>query len=134
MRSTHLAIALALAALSACASNQGLSNGQRAPRPERERITLAEIQSVEVQAVNAYELVQRLRPLYLRDHGPQSLVLATSRTPVVYVDNTRLGEVYSLRTIPTAAVQEIKYLSASDATTRGGMNHMAGVIQVTTRR
>ena len=134
MRSTRLAVVVSLAALTACASQQGLSNGARAPRPERERISIEEIESVEVQATNAYELVQRLRPLYLRDQGPQSLVLATSRTPIVYVDNTRLGEVFSLRTIPTAAIQEIKYLSASDATTRWGMNHTAGVIQVTTRR
>jgi hypothetical protein len=49
---------------------------------------------------------------------------------VVYMDDTRLGEVASLSTIPAGRVREIRYISASDATTRWGTGHSSGVIQV----
>ena len=53
---------------------------------------------------------------------------------LVYVNEVRLGMVEDLRTIPTTQVQEIRYISATDATQRWGTGHSSGVIQVITRR
>ena len=135
MRSNGCVITLAIV-LMACAQSQELATAARPgglPRTE-ERITLREIQSSPAKPPNAYELVRLLRPLYLRDRGPQSFDPAAARQPVVYVDGIRLGEVASLRTIPTSAVLEISYLSPLEAAARWGANHPAGVIQVRTRR
>ncbi|MDQ3698157.1 MAG: Plug domain-containing protein, partial [Gemmatimonadota bacterium] len=119
----------------ACAARQSADGPERAPAPRRvahELITAAEIATAP-QAPNAYEVVQTLRPMYLHSRGPVSIRNSAPAYPVVYLDNMRLGELESLRTIPSASITQIRYLSASDATTRWGIGHPAGVILVLTR-
>jgi hypothetical protein len=52
---------------------------------------------------------------------------------VVFLDNTRLGDLEQLRTIPTTIILSIHLVSATDATTRWGTGYSAGVIEVRTR-
>lgn len=110
------------------------STAQPQGRPTRDRnvLTAAELQGVPVETV--YDAIQRLRPEFLRSRGQVSLENPSASLPVVYLDDIRLGGPDALRTIRVSDVHEIRYLSASDATTRYGTGHAGGVIAVTTRR
>ena len=105
----------------ACASGGGGS----AVRRNSNVITLEEIEAVE--ATNAYDLIQRLRPQFLRPAGVGDPV-------VLYIDGTRREGLGDLRTLLKSSVREVRYLDSTDATTRFGTNHRSGAIQLTTRR
>ena len=132
-------IALTLAAtVAACGASSAPAAGA-APRPIRgslNLITSAEVESAGNDVVNAYDLVQRLRPGMMRARN-----LTAGNTGdgnvfgvIAYVDDIRLGDVEQLRTVMRATVREIRYISALDATTRWGTGHSNGVIQVLIKR
>lgn len=118
-RTVMVCLAVAALGLGGCAA--GTSGGGGG---DRNRIGSDELQ--EVLDLNAYEAVRRLRPQWLRSR--------TSEGPSVYVDGMRGVGLDGLRTLDTADIQEIEFLSASDATTRFGTNNAAGAILVRTRR
>lgn len=113
----------------ACGGGGGQpSTEPRAVRGPADRITEAEISAGIYQ--NALEIVQNLRPAMTRPRG-------TSSTPVpvvAYVDDVRMVDLGGLATVPAGRVKEIRYISATDATTRWGTGHGSGVILVTTKR
>lgn len=132
-------IALTLAAtVAACGASSAPAAGA-APRPIRgslNLITSAEVESAGNDVVNAYDLVQRLRPGMMRARN-----LTAGNTGdgnvfgvIAYVDDIRLGDVEQLRTVMRATVREIRYIGALDATTRWGTGHSNGVIQVLIKR
>jgi hypothetical protein len=94
-------------------------------------ITRADLEDVSLR--DAYEVVQRLRPAWLRPRGRISIQSSTAQNPVVYVDNIRFGDPSSLRQVSADAIEEIRYMGASEATTRFGTGHAGGVILVRTR-
>lgn len=99
---------------------------------ERDVITAAEIQARAQDAKTAYDVVQRLRPSFLRKRPGGSL---TSKVPAqiqVYVDGTLRGSVYVLRDLISEGIVEIRYLNGPDATTRYGTGHENGAITVKT--
>jgi hypothetical protein len=83
---------------------------------------------------NAYDAIESLRPNFLRSRGTQTFDPTVSAQAAVYLDGQRYGEVTALRSIQVDTIHEIRYLSASNATSKYGTNHTAGVIEVTTRR
>lgn len=119
---------LALIALAAtgCATTGAADDGR-----SRNVITAEEIR--EVQALTAYDAVQRLRPAFLR-RGRVNLQDDTVTYPIVYLDDLRMGPVDELRRIRAAEVVRIEYLSGSDATMRFGTGHSGGALIVTSRR
>ena len=135
-----MVIALTLAATATVAACGGSAPAAgAAPRPIRgslNLITSAEVESAGDDVVNAYDLVQRLRPGMMRARN-----LTAGNTGdgnvfgvIAYVDDIRLGDVEQLRTVMRATVREIRYISALDATTRWGTGHSNGVIQVLIKR
>jgi hypothetical protein len=89
-------------------------------------------------ASNAYDLIQRLRPNYLRTRGavhgtPNGTNKIEAVDLVVYLNENRLGGSDQLRQIATSEIREIRYYSASEATTKWGTGHSAGAIQVMSR-
>ena len=78
----------------------------------------------------AFEVVQELRPHYLRARGPSSGMNPAPAYPIVYLNDFRAGGLEALRSIRIVEIEEIRYISAADATTRWGTGHTAGVIQV----
>jgi len=94
-------------------------------------LTLEEIEASD--AVDAYRLVEQLRPTWLHYRGPVSLRDPTAGLLVVYVDDMRYGRVPDLQNIPANDVLEIRFLNASTATQRYGTGHAGGVIAVRTR-
>lgn len=116
-------LALALG-LTGCAS-AGAGGGDAAPRGSANRIILEELEPV--QQLDAFDAVRRLRPMWLRSRGGSS--------PQVLVDGNRQpGGLEALRSIRSSEIQEMQFMSASDATTRFGTGFDGGAILVTTRR
>lgn len=103
-------------------------------------ITEDEITTAGTGLQNAFLVVQRLRPQMLRvrsgstssDGGGGMNVNSTEL--LVYLDSQRVGGVDALREIQSDTIREIRYLNASDATTLFGTGHMAGAIQVVSKR
>jgi hypothetical protein len=119
------ALLLLLAAATACASSGATSGTQR--RGSREVITEEEIAAVEVST--ALDLIQRLRPEFLRPRGG-----GTAGQVAIYLDGVRQQNSSVLQTISKEMVREVRYINAADATTRFGTGHAAGAILVATRR
>ena len=118
---THLAAAL-VAAMLACG---GYPPPVTSPGGDPNVITQAQI--AELNVSNAQDAVRRLRPNWLRSRG-------VDEEPVVYVDAARRGGTRVLSTISVEMIEEIRYLSGPNATTRLGTGHRGGAILITTRR
>ncbi|MDH5588542.1 MAG: hypothetical protein OEZ65_12405 [Gemmatimonadota bacterium] len=120
VRSVLFLAALA-AGLSACASGGG---GGGAPRGSTNRIIESELEALV--SLDAFEAVQRLRPRWLTPRA--------GSVPQVVVDGTQQGGPEALRRFRVSDVQELRYLSAGDATMRYGTGFPGGAIEVVTRR
>lgn len=84
-------------------------------------------------ATTALELLQQLRPQFLRSRGSTSIQNPRPDYPVVYMNEVRHGTVESLRTVMVEEIDEVRFISGADATTRWGTGHGAGVIQILAR-
>lgn len=134
MQSSLRLLASAMLSLAVgCAS----SGGSSVARQNQNVISSEEITASS--ATNAYEVIQKLRPNFLRTRG------AVHGAPVggannietvdlvVYLNENRLGGSDQLRQISTTEIREIRYYSASEATTKWGTGHSAGAIQIVSR-
>lgn len=122
----HFALVAAALISLGCASKPG----HVAPQ-NRNLITVDEIASSN--AGNAYEVIERLRPAFLRTRGAQSFGNAPPPSPLVYLDGMRYGPLASLTQIPAMGVVSIQYLSALDASQRFGLGNEGGAILVVTK-
>jgi hypothetical protein len=113
-------------------------------RVERYRIDMNQISRAEIEAQlgrfgTAYDMIRALRPNMLKSRAvaarseSRSSVWQTSSGIEVYLDGIACEGVGSLATIPAATVQEVRWLSSVDATTRYGGRNTAGAIVVTTQ-
>lgn len=93
----------------------------------------AEIQTNRVPGMTVYDVVEHLRPEYLRSRGSNSLRNTAPPTAIVYVDNVQYGSLETMRSMAADNIAQVQYMSASDATTRFGMDHTGGAILITTR-
>ena len=82
---------------------------------------------------SAYEVVQRLRPIWLRSRGPTSY--RGSQYPNVYVNGIQREGTpkEALRQISVQRVKAIRFLGAGEATMQFGGGNENGVILVMTR-
>ncbi|MBM4187308.1 MAG: hypothetical protein FJ206_08360 [Gemmatimonadetes bacterium] len=100
-------------------------------------ITLEEIDAIRSELSNAYEIVSRLRPQYLRGRGSNSFGNARGGKAVplakIVVDGSPYGEVTSLNQISAMMVREIRYLGSGDASIKYGTGYDGGAILVSTR-
>jgi hypothetical protein len=119
-----LAVAILLAA---CATTARERSGG-----DRNRITADQIEAVTSQYSTAYEVVQNLRPLWLRKRGATSFSRETDIA--VYIDGARYGTPDDLRRLSILSVGSMRFLSPSEATNRYGTGHTHGAILVRTKR
>ena len=106
-----------------------------APPAAYDAQTITESEIVASNAINAYEVIVKLRNNFLSYRGETNLYTSRSRSmPTVYVDDQRYGEITVLENIPALQVASIRLYRAWEATTRYGTGNMSGVIAVTTRR
>ena len=123
---------LAALVLAACATaapgdaTAGAASSTRATQRESNTITAEEI--AQVDAGTAYDVVQRLRPIFLRTRGKAAG--AEPQFAVVYVDGVRRGGLDALRAVPAGSIRSIEYLSGPQATIRYGIEHGGGAILV----
>ncbi len=108
-----------------CSANPSVGGGQA------DLITRNDIAIRGLVTENAYEIVQRLRPRWLRPRGV-SFSNPDAGLAVVYLNGTRFGEPAILRQIRADEITTIQFLSGADATTRFGLNHDGGAILVAT--
>jgi hypothetical protein len=94
-------------------------------------ITAEEI--VEAKATNAYEAVERLRPNWMVARPSRYVSDPTPLVPVVFLDNTDLGDLNQLWTIVASEILEIRYLDDREAVYRYGTTYNSGIIQVIRR-
>jgi hypothetical protein len=95
-------------------------------------LTAAEIVASHVSDV--YQAVSQLRPQFLRRRFSTPTPMLEGVPVVVYLDNIKLGDGESLRSIPLGQVRLIRYLDPMEADLRFGGQHPAGAILVTTMR
>lgn len=121
---------------SATATATAAAPSPRVPRGSSNLITSAEIEAAAQDIQNAYELVERLRPMMMRPRNLSAGAVGAGTTfgVVAYVEEVRLGDLEALATVMRATVREIRYIGATDATTRWGTGHSNGVIQVVLKR
>lgn len=106
--------------LTGCASGGGGGGGGSANRITSEQLA-------DMQQLDAYQAIQRLRPQWLRSRG--------GSPPQVLMDNMRQqGGLDALRQFRVADIQELRYMSSSDATNRYGTGFDGGAILVVTKR
>ena len=109
--------------LAGCASGGGGGGGGGGGNPNR--LTNEALQPVIT--LDAYQAIQRLRNRWLQARG--------GNFANTFVDGgQRQGGLQALRGIPVADIEEIRYLSANEATTRYGTGHNGGIILITTKR
>lgn len=120
-------LVLLLLAGTACT---GTRSGVRGSNPDR--ISRAEIEASSAQ--DAYELVQRLRPRWLQTRGSRSLTMSTGI--LVFLNDSRLGGLESLRQISKNGILSIRYLDAAQAIAELpgiGSEHAEAAIVVSTQ-
>jgi hypothetical protein len=117
-----------LLAPAACSSAR--SSSSTAARSDRSLITAEQI--FQHRFANAYEAVEALHSNWLLNKSADSFT--TPSQVRVYVDNTFVGAVESLRSINPNTIQSIRHFDGIAATARWGLDHGAGVILVTTQR
>jgi hypothetical protein len=113
----------------ACASPQP---AQEAAQPtSRSVITDAEIPTTGTES--AYELIQRIRPEYLRVHPTQTYMGAKSNDappPSVFFNGQRIGVLDDLRQIPAPSLSSIRYYTIEEGKRKFGMQYGGGVIEI----
>lgn len=115
---------------SANGAGAGATPGASGQRSRTASITADEAR--ETGASNAYDVVQSLRPMWLRTRGTQSVTQDVGIA--IYLDNTRLGGLETLRQVGVADVESIQYYSAAQAQARWGQDNAQGAIVVVTKK
>ena len=120
-----------LFAFAACAPS---STGSPTPSGGSQYV-ITRSQIEELSARSAYEVIERLRPRWLRPI-PQTttIVQPMGELPLVYIDNRRAGDIQILESIPIEEIDELRYIDPADATQRWGTGVASGVIEVISRR
>jgi hypothetical protein len=114
------------------APSLGAQASEKRPTYQRDRILFDEIDAKASDAKNAYEVIERLRPQFLRSR-PSRTIQNQAGVPIhVFIDGGYRGGLEVLREITAVSVIEITYLNGSDATTRFGTGYESGAILVKT--
>ncbi len=109
-----------------CVRRPGAGTDSGSGGARHDRITADDLEGVVED--NAYDVISRMRPQWLRRRGRSLL-------PTVFRDHMRVGtDIEALKSIRLENILELRYLNASDATMRWGTGFTGGVIQIVTRR
>jgi hypothetical protein len=114
--------------LAGCASAGG---GEAGPRQDR-NVLPREVIEQQAHYSNAYEMIQSLRPQWLRTRGPTSL---TNESEIgIYMDGMRLGGPATLTQVSPHQIELLRYYPPQEAQTRWGLGHVHGAIEIISRR
>ena len=127
------ALALICLTLAACGSVRPASSSAGFVGDKRNIITYEEIKATKTPGWSAWDLIAQTRPNFLRSRGATSLRDPTPVRAVIYLDGVMYGKLESLRSLNVEEIREIEFISAGDATTRFGTDHLGGAILIRTR-
>ena len=142
-------LALAIAALAIPLAAQA----QKPPKKERNRISREELVQAAERATILYDAIRNLRPHFLQanNRGVRTTGIgsgnngdsrgampvagsggsaAMNATPTVYIDGVRSGELDMLKNINTSAVEEVRYLTPTEAENELGPRNEGGALLV----
>jgi hypothetical protein len=125
MKAAYL-YAFAIAATVACAPPASTSGGHSSSI-----ITADEIAASRETYV--YDVVQKLRPNFLRSRGTTSVNPGVVTLPNVYIDGNAYGDISSMKQVLASTVREIRYYDAASGSARFGMQNSSGVIELRTK-
>lgn len=109
-RASTIMVAVMFCTVSGCASGGGGTSGSRA---SPNRITYGEVAASN--ATNAYELISRVRPNWLREPPTASVSggVIRSQTILVYVNRQRQESLDALKSISVADIDSAEWVDAS---------------------
>lgn len=130
-RRSLAAALMALAGACSAASHNAPATHESSP----DYVTATEIEATP--ASNAYDLIRRLRPGWLRPQGTGSLAGGIrSQVILVYLDGSRIGNADMLQSVTATGLKSMRYYDAARAATvlnDVGSEPVAGAIVITTR-
>lgn len=106
---------------------------QHPPKSSSTLITETEIDRIRPNVANAFEIVQSLRPRWLRSRDVTTLPgmdgggMQMARIHV-YVDDRDMGDIEYLKTIPAEEIYTLKFVSMTEAGARFGPTDGPGVV------
>jgi hypothetical protein len=125
-------VAALLSALTACSSNPAPEGEPMTPEPagasRSDVITTAELDEPSIASINMYDAIRRLRPRFLMTRGQVSPRNPTAGSTKVSVDGGPLVGIEILGRIQPSEIAEVRWLSASDAAQRFGINAASGAV------
>lgn len=130
MRTLMMAFVLVLVPLWGCAT--GSSSSQRGPGTSRNTITREQL--AEMPSITALQAIERLHRDWLRGRAGTVRTESGRTTAQVFLDGRPYGGLEVLSQFNTANIEEIRFISASDATTRYGTGYPSGIIEIINRR
>lgn len=122
---------VAVLSLAAC-SSATTGSGAASPQEKANTITSEEIAKARTPGWYAYELINNLRPAFLK---ARNAITLESRDPIyadVYVDEVYLGDIDSLKSLPLEGIKTISFLNPFDAATRFAKEMPGGAIMIRT--
>jgi hypothetical protein len=122
---------LGAAAVMACASAGAGGGGTTVDANSPNVITGDQI--VASAQTNAYDVVSRLRPNFLKSRGRTTVYGQGSDYATVFLDGQSYGDLSSMRNIAASQISSIHFIRGTDAVTTYGMQYGAGVIDIRTR-
>lgn len=126
MRATRFLLILAtLLSLTACAARTGAEG-------RFDLITYEELEE-QGQYANLYEVIEVLRPRWLRPQGGPDTFAGDPGQVQVHMDGNWMGDVGVLRGLSPSGVTSISWMKPLDAAARYGLDHSHGAIIVSTR-
>ncbi len=120
---------LGAAAVMACASAGGGGTTVDANNPN----IITGDQIAASAQTNAYDVVSRLRPNFLKSRGRTTVYGQGSDYATVFLDGQSYGDLSSLRNIAASQISSIHFIRGTDAVTTYGMQYGAGVIDIRTK-
>ena len=119
---TAVPVVLLLTAFVAGCNRSGQRTETTAPVSNHSVLTRSELRAI-TPGRNTLDAVRILRPRWLTaTHGQWA--------PTVVIGNVPSGGVEALQHVHIGQIKELRYVNARDATTRWGINHSGGVIEV----
>ena len=107
---------------------------QAAPGSTADNSVITEQELDSLRSSSAYEVVRRLRPMFLVSRGKLSVQPGSQPAlPNVYVDDQFYGDISALNAISASTIETIKYFTASEAQYKYGRGNAAGVIGIFTK-
>ena len=129
-RATRTTVTLALLLVAAgCTASMDPAAAGRA-RTRSTLLTYEEMQE-RGQFSSLYDLIQEMRPRWLRTQGPDTFMGQGGQVQV-HMDGNRLGGVDALRNLSSYGVTSIQWLAPIDAAARFGLDHSHGAIIIST--